>query len=150
MRTAHRLFLRDLVRVALLDDVITDLEQRDIEAVAALLGVSTDEHRAMIEKAKAQGPQSRFSPVGPGCPLEGKEICFTGSFNSLVNGERVTRSMMEETAAGKGMVVRKNVTKSLDYLVCADPDTMSGKAKKAREYGVRIIAEPAFFRMISG
>ena len=50
----------------------------------------------------------------------------------------------------EGMVVKKSVTKSLDYLVCADPETMSGKAKKAREYGVRIIAEPAFFKMVSG
>ena len=150
VRTAHRVFVRDLVRVALLDDVITDLERRDIETVAALLGVSADEYRAMIEEAKAQqGAQSRERAVGSGCSLEGKEICFTGSFNSLVNGERVTRAMMEEAAAGKGMVVRKSVTKSLDYLVCADPDTMSGKAKKARQYGVRIIAEPAFFSMIS-
>jgi DNA polymerase-3 subunit epsilon len=149
VRKAHRLFLRDLVRVALLDDIITDLEQRDIEEVAALLGISTNEHEAMAEEAKAQGGQLQVRPVGPGGPLEGKEICFTGSFNSLVDGERVTRSMMEEIATCKGMVVRKNVTRSLDYLVCADPDTMSGKAKKAREYGVRIIAEPAFFRMIS-
>jgi DNA polymerase-3 subunit epsilon len=40
------------------------------------------------------------------------------------------------------------VTKKLDYLVTPDPDSMSGKAKKAREYGVRIVAEPVFWRMV--
>ena len=30
----------------------------------------------------------------------------------------------------------------------ADPDSMSGKAKQAREYGVRLIAETAFWEMI--
>ena len=42
----------------------------------------------------------------------------------------------------------KNVIKKLDYLVAVDPDSMSGKAKKAREYGIRIIAEHVFWRML--
>jgi DNA polymerase III subunit epsilon len=36
----------------------------------------------------------------------------------------------------------------LDLLVVADPDSMSGKAKKAREYGIRIVAEPVFWSMM--
>jgi DNA polymerase-3 subunit epsilon len=46
------------------------------------------------------------------------------------------------------MIVQNGVTKALDYLVCADPDSMSGKAKKARQYGIRILAEPVFWRMV--
>jgi DNA polymerase-3 subunit epsilon len=46
------------------------------------------------------------------------------------------------------MIIQKGVTKSLDYLVTADPDSMSGKTKKARNYGVRIIAEPVFWAMM--
>ena len=42
----------------------------------------------------------------------------------------------------------KSVTKKLDVLVVADPDTMSSKAKKARTYGVRIMAEPVFWRLM--
>jgi DNA polymerase-3 subunit epsilon len=38
--------------------------------------------------------------------------------------------------------------KSLDILVVADPHTASGKAKKARQYGTRIIAEAAFWPLI--
>jgi hypothetical protein len=33
-------------------------------------------------------------------------------------------------------------------LVCADADTMSSKGKKAKEYGIRILAETAFFKML--
>jgi DNA polymerase-3 subunit epsilon len=41
--------------------------------------------------------------------------------------------------------VQASVTKSLDILVLADPDSMSGKAKKARQYGTRLVAERVFW-----
>jgi DNA polymerase-3 subunit epsilon len=40
------------------------------------------------------------------------------------------------------------VTKKLDLLVLADPNSTSGKARQAREYGVRLVAETAFWEMI--
>jgi predicted RNA-binding Zn-ribbon protein involved in translation (DUF1610 family) len=40
------------------------------------------------------------------------------------------------------------VTRDLDLLVIADPDSQSGKAVKARAYGTRLIAEEPFFQMI--
>jgi hypothetical protein len=30
----------------------------------------------------------------------------------------------------------------------ADPNTQSGKAKKARQYGIRIVHEPVFWRSL--
>jgi hypothetical protein len=32
--------------------------------------------------------------------------------------------------------------------VVADPHTQSGKAKKARRYGVRLLAEPVFWQLM--
>ncbi len=46
------------------------------------------------------------------------------------------------------MTVLKGVTKKLDVLVLADPKSQSGKARKARKYGTRLIAETAFLRAI--
>jgi DNA ligase (NAD+) len=46
------------------------------------------------------------------------------------------------------MIVQKHVTKGLEILVAADPATMSSKAVKARQYGVRIIAEAVFWRLL--
>ncbi|MEV0621892.1 hypothetical protein AB0I81_51835 [Nonomuraea sp. NPDC050404] len=42
-----------------------------------------------------------------------------------------------------------NVTKRVRLLVAADPDTMSGKARKARAYGIPIVTPDAFSRMVS-
>lgn len=44
------------------------------------------------------------------------------------------------------MVVSKNLTKKVDVLVVADPHTESGKAKKVREYGTRVMAEAVFWQ----
>lgn len=38
-------------------------------------------------------------------------------------------------------------TKKVELLVLAGPASMSGKARKAAEYGVRGVAEPVFWRM---
>jgi len=46
------------------------------------------------------------------------------------------------------MIFAPRVTKKLDMLVVADPNSMSGKARQARQYGVRIVAETAFWPMV--
>jgi DNA polymerase-3 subunit epsilon len=145
---AHVLFLGDVIHAAWADKIITESEQYDIEQIATLLGIAEQQWRDMIEAAKAGTDRVRSVIPTQSGGFEGKSICFTGSFNFLQNGERVTRQEMETIAGENGMCVQKGVTKSLDILVCADPDTMSNKGKKAREYGVRIIAEPAFFKML--
>jgi DNA polymerase-3 subunit epsilon len=56
--------------------------------------------------------------------------------------------MAEQLAVKKGLRVLPSVTKKLDLLVVADPNTQSGKAKKARQYGIRIVHEPVFWRAL--
>jgi DNA polymerase-3 subunit epsilon len=67
---------------------------------------------------------------------------------STVQGEVITRAYAKRLAEQAGLVPKTGVSKGLDLLVIADPDSMSGKAKKARDYGVRIIAEREFWGMI--
>ena len=45
-------------------------------------------------------------------------------------------------------MVQASVTKKLDLLIVADPDTQSTKARKARQYGIRIVHEPVFWRTL--
>ena len=66
----------------------------------------------------------------------------------VIGGDTISREQAEALAANAGLVVAKSVTKKLDLLVVADPQTLSGKAKKAREYGTRIMAEMAFWKAI--
>ena len=79
----------------------------------------------------------------------GKSFCFTGEFQTELEGKRVSRSDLERYAENNGLVVKKGVTKSLDYLVAADPDSLSGKAKKARRYDIPVISEVVFFNLIN-
>lgn len=78
----------------------------------------------------------------------GKTVCFTGESQCSMHGGKITREMAECVAAGKGLIVQSYVTKKLDYLIAADPNTQSSKAKKARQYGTRIIPEQVFWRTL--
>jgi DNA polymerase-3 subunit epsilon len=44
--------------------------------------------------------------------------------------------------------VQDSVTKKLDLLVVADAESLSGKARKARDYGTRILVERSFWHDI--
>jgi DNA polymerase III epsilon subunit family exonuclease len=78
----------------------------------------------------------------------GKTVCFTGESQCSVNGRMITRTMAESIAAEKGLIIQSYVTKKLDMLIAADPNTQSNKAKKAKQYGTRIIPELVFWRTL--
>ncbi|HVP12293.1 MAG TPA: BRCT domain-containing protein, partial [Phycisphaerae bacterium] len=133
------------------DGVITRVEEDDLDNVRRLLGIAQSRYEEMHLQAKTDV----IAPVRPskgGKPdvqnLTGKLICFTGALTSRIDGEVVSREMAEQIASERGMVIVGHVIKKLDFLVTADPNSMSGKAQKARAYGVRIIAEPVFWRMV--
>jgi len=144
---AHRAYLESLVSEAMADGRVTDAEHRDLAEVCDLLGL----HRAVLEQLLGATSASRTpATVASGRPasLRGQAVCFTGELRSQLKSERITRELAEKLAAEAGLVVQATVTKRLDLLVVADPDTQSGKAKKARQYGVRIVAEAAFWRTL--
>ncbi len=149
--TVHRQYFTDLLMVALADEVITPAEQRDLDLVCRLLGLDEtavaaahgEAARRLREGALPCGP-----PALPSQELAGLKVCFTGSLGCNVDGARATKELAKAYARERGMVVQTGVTKKTDLLVAADPDSLSGKAKKARAYGVRIVAEPAFWRMM--
>jgi NAD-dependent DNA ligase len=148
----HHCYLLELLRVALRDGILTKLEREDLEYVRRVLGISDVDAIALLGKAR----QTPIDPTISGAarpidkrPITGKTICFTGELRHGVDGNPVTREQAEAVAKSIGMVVRKSVTKKLDYLVVADAATSSAKARKARGYGCRIIAEPVFWQMVA-
>lgn len=74
--------------------------------------------------------------------VKGKSICFTGKLNNF------TRNQARALAVNAGMAIYEAVTTDLDYLVMADPNSTSSKACKARRYGVKLISEDDFLRMM--
>lgn len=141
--TAHRLYLSSLASRALEDGVVTAPERRDLESVCDMLGL----HHSALDELLVSKPLSQETN-SPAENLSGKTVCFTGELVSRIAGQPITRELAEELASKAGLIVKSGVTKKLDLLVCADSHTQSGKAKKAREYGIRIISEPAFWRAI--
>ena len=65
-----------------------------------------------------------------------------------MNRVQMSRAQREQLAINAGMVVKSGVSAKFDLLVLGDPDSASGKARKADELGIRKMAEPVFWRAI--
>jgi DNA polymerase-3 subunit epsilon len=150
LETAHAHYIHNLAIAALSDGVVTDSERRDLHLVARLLGHDESSLDSVLESAANQLALVHLStrPSVKDSSLAGQRVCFTGQLRSTSNGQLITRGLAEAYAVDAGLIVASGVTKALDLLVVADPNTQSGKAKKARDYGTRILAEDVFWRMI--
>lgn len=143
---ANQRYLRALVAEARADGVVTVTERADLDTVREILGLSPSDLQASLDEEYERLPVSL--PVPESESLAGKSVCFTGTSVCSERGRPLTRERVQELAAEAGLVVLPRVTKKLDILVVADPNTASSKARKAREYGTRVVAEVAFWRAI--
>jgi len=139
----HRDYLNHLVALAHRDGEVTAREREDLYLVSEALGVEGLKARLDQDPAPA-----RASGQVRGNGLAGHTVCFTGALTCQHDGELLTRERATALATAAGLTVLPRVTKKLDLLVLADPDSTSGKARQAREYGVRLVAETAFWEMI--
>ena len=78
-----------------------------------------------------------------GGKLSGKSFCFTGAME-------YKRKDLQAMVTAQGGTNLDSVTKNLAYLVISDPNSMSGKAKKARELGIALISPEQFLEMANG
>jgi DNA polymerase-3 subunit epsilon len=145
----HASYLETLNQQAWADGVLTDAERRDLEAVAELLGIPMEEHRPVPASGEAVSPVAAALVKGEHQPgeLAGQTVCFTGESVCTLLGVPLSRETQESLAAWAGLTVKSGVSRKLNLLVLADPDSQSGKARKATELGVRRIAEPVFWRL---
>lgn len=147
---AHRQYLQSLAVLAIADGVVTESERNDLHLVAKMLGQDDSSLDQMLDSATNQFEIALKHKAVKGVDnnLQGQRVCFTGELMSTIGGKPITREMAESLATSSGLSVMGSVTKKLDLLVVADPNSQSGKAKKAREYGTRIIADMVFWRML--
>jgi len=139
---AHWQYMEALAGLAWADGVLTGNEAADLRHVGSLLGLDAEMTQWIVEQSAAGGAASATTLSAPS--LVGKSVCFTGQL------ARVERGEAERRVQRAGLVVKSGVSKKLDILVCADPHSQSVKARKARELGVRIMAEEAFWRALGG
>jgi len=146
----HEEYLDQIITLALRDHIVSKAEEKDLEYVAELLGIGNAKLEQMLKQGEAERsrPKQRQDLSISARDVLQKTICFTGESNHFFGGEPLSRTIQERAAETSGMIPKKSVTKKLDFLVASDAHSMSGKAKKARLYGIRILAESVFWQMV--
>jgi DNA polymerase-3 subunit epsilon len=133
VKKLHEGYLASFVQAALRDGVLTLQEREMIELVAGALDLPV-EIPDTPQLIQANEDSLRV----------GKRVCFTGEAFGF-SGNTINRSDLEALAAKVGLNPVKDVTKKgCDILVAADEATMSGKAKKAKEWGIPVISVEKF------
>lgn len=138
--TAHRLYLDALATSALADDVVTEAERADLDRVAVLLGLASRDVDVALTMVRSGARVSL--PRRAGLFSAGDRIVFTGEMAR-------SRADLEGAARDAGLVPMSSVSGKTSVLVCADPDSQSGKARKARALGVRVLGEAVFWEALS-
>jgi len=129
----HFDYLESFVQATLRDGVITIDEMEMLEKIATSLKIPL-----IIPEVANNIPKNELN-IRPGL-----KVCFTGSAVGP-NGKEINRSDLEALASKVGLYPVSAVTKKgCDLLVAADERSMSGKAKKASEWGIQIVSVEKF------
>lgn len=149
----HTRYLWGMAALAWADGVVTHEERADLQRVARQLGFS-DELADRLSTVPGVEPELSGGCVDP--PQERVEDGLEEAMNlTLRPGDRVTftgdmaipRDEWQRRARDKGLDVG-GVTKKSALVVAADTCSFSGKAKKAREYGIPLVNEAVFARLL--
>lgn len=131
MARAHEWYLNEMIAAATRDQRVTDQELSLLLRVASVLGVSEDHVHANVQQWRHAEDKVRIDP--------GMRVCFTGAAISA-DGVELARATLADVAAQMGLCVVDAVTKKhCDLLVAADAGSQSGKAAKARRYGIPVV-----------
>lgn len=132
----HRGHFDGVVRDAWRDGVLDEDEREDIMRLALLLGIDDDSLRHALE-GTAPLPE-----VAADATADPDRAAFpTGSIVVLTGDMSRERSVVEARLLALGFAIGSAVTKKTAIVIAADPYTQSGKAKKARSYGIPILGE---------
>ena len=134
----HLEYFDQLATVAWADGILTDEEKRDLENVGIALGMTA----ATIDAAKLHRDVIAV-PVASFTLVAGDLIVLTGEM-------RRPRDDWHADLTSRGFVPWSGVTKKVKLVVAADPDSLSGKAKKARDYGIPIVGESGLEALLAG
>lgn len=136
VRAMHEAYIQSLTRAIERDDLVTVDERLLLRKVATALGV----HDIVLPDL------TEVPEVGQ--ITRGQRVCFTGSAVDT-EGNAIERETLERLAAQAGLQPVNSVTKkSCDLLVAADPNSTSGKARKARDYEIPVIDISTFLAEI--
>lgn len=134
----HVQYLDELIEAAMRDGVVQQHEMAILERVSRALAVPTERVAARV------GGMVRRAPVSI---TPGMRVCFTGAATDS-DGSPIERARLIQVAVEAGLHPVDHLTKKgCDVLVAADPASQSGKARKAREYGIPICSVESFLEL---
>lgn len=127
----HWAYLQSVIHAAERDGRISEFEYSTMMRIASALELPPEDI-----------PEVTRVNIAPKS-LSGLRVCFTGE--PVINGSTVSRQALESIAANAGLQPVPSVTKkNCDLLVAADVSSMSGKAKKASDFGIPIMSVSDF------
>lgn len=138
----HADYFRTLAIVAWADGILTEGEQRDLDAVADLLQIPADVCAPALEDARSKVSTSI------GAQIERFQL-FAGDLVVLTGEMSQPRSIWEDQLRARGIEPHGAITKKVRLLVAADPDTLSDKQKKARDYGIPTVTEDGLRNLLA-
>jgi len=117
------------------DGVLTDGELADLAAVADLLEVPTERLTRALQPVMAARVDAFTLRLGD-------VVVLTGDMTR-------PRSVIEAELIACGLVPASNVSKKVALVVAADPDSLSGKARKGRDLGIPVVGEFALGALLA-
>lgn len=136
----HTYYLEQLVAAAWSDGIITPAEADDLRLVSAVLGVDVDVTARWInERPATDGAAAEPRPA---------RIVSTGDQLVLTGAMTRPRDELATILEALGYQVGNTVTKKTALLVAADPDSLSGKAAKARKNGIPVVGENYLYTVL--
>jgi DNA polymerase-3 subunit epsilon len=130
----HEAYVASLISAARRDGIVTVAEHELIGSVCRALGLDA----SVVPEATATAEVTA---------LDGQRVCFTGTF--VVAGVEMSKGKLEAIAAKAGLQPVGDVTKKgCDLLVASDASSSSGKAQKARAFGIPIIGIQEFIGLV--
>ena len=142
---AHRRYIEAMLRLAKADGIISDDEMSDLTLLAGLLGPSAESCLADVVPGPVCIPEAgtaQAATLGDFAFVLGDRVVFTGEADGC------DREELETEARSLGLRPTGSVSRQTKVVVAADPDSLSGKARRAREVGVPIIGVAAYERLL--
>jgi DNA polymerase-3 subunit epsilon len=155
----HIEYFEAVAKVAWADELLTLDEIADLTAVATLLGLPAVYVAAAVQPPVQKGGRHAV-PADAGGPVSSDGSASsrsTGEFRLEVGDPVVLTGDMRRSCEDwhreleqQGFVPRPAISKKVKLVVASDPDSLSGKARKARDYGITIVNEAGLERLLAG
>lgn len=129
----HDSYVRDLALAASSDGIVTQSERGQIHKIAEILGVSTLYCEQLLQlDSTSAGENLRVTKQT--LRLEtGQSVVLTGDMNP-------SKQHFEQLFRDRGLLIADGVSKKVSMVFAGDPASQSGKAKKARQYGLPVVS----------